>query len=86
MLRAANLAGEGEERRDDLCLHLLLQRDEERQFGIIWEWKEKQKRSYGEDTSNTSKKGRDGGRGGGGRTCSVVNVSCKLRQECIMEV
>lgn len=31
MLRAANLAGEEEERRDDLCLHLLLQRDEERE-------------------------------------------------------
>lgn len=44
--------------------------------------------SNGEDTSNTSKKGRDRGRGGEERvcTCSVVNVSCKLRQECIMEV
>lgn len=27
----ANLAGEEEERRYDLCLHLLLQRDEERE-------------------------------------------------------
>lgn len=49
--------------------------------------KKRQGLSNGEDTSNTSKKGRD--RGGGGKrvcTCSVVNVSCKLRQECIMEV
>lgn len=51
--------------------------------------KKRQGLSNGEDTSNTSKKERD--RGGGGErervcTCSVVNVSCKLEQECIMEV
>lgn len=34
MLQAANLTGEEEERRDDLCLNLLLQRDGEREQGI----------------------------------------------------
>lgn len=49
--------------------------------------RKRQRLSNGEDTSSTSKKRRDSG---GGRerdcTCSVVNVSCKLGQECIMEV
>lgn len=33
----ANLAREEEERRYDLCLHLLPQRDEELEWGISWE-------------------------------------------------
>lgn len=42
--------------------------------------------SNGEDTSNTSKKDRQRwGSREKGCPCSVVNVSCKLEQKCIME-
>lgn len=49
--------------------------------------KKRQELSNGEDTSNTSKKTETAtGRQERLSTCFVVNVSCKLRQECIMEV